>query len=274
VLSDGFARCLVDDRAPGKVRHTLRDGWPNGSSGSPAAIPMRRTPIALPMTPFTSSCSDATPSSGTRSPRNRRSRGFENRVEARERYTTGRDLAVSVIEPSPAAPPARPPDHRSRPDRRPDPPRATTDLLSMGTTTAGGICRCWRSSPSTTKPIPVCGDPPAGQCVGEPRGDRDALPLARRAAGSVFRGHASGVRLDGRHVTPEVLDFLDAEPGLDYVVAMAKNTSGRGWPTSGAPAAVASGPINGACSSVRAQCGTSACQRGSGDHLGQPKADS
>ena len=31
------------------------------------------------------------------------------------------------------------------------------------------------------------------------------------------------VRLDGGFATPEILDFLDAEPGLDYVVAMAKN---------------------------------------------------
>ena len=31
------------------------------------------------------------------------------------------------------------------------------------------------------------------------------------------------VRLDGIFATPEVFDFLDAEPRLDYVVAMAKN---------------------------------------------------
>ena len=31
------------------------------------------------------------------------------------------------------------------------------------------------------------------------------------------------VRLDGGFATPELFDFLDAEPRLDYVVAMAKN---------------------------------------------------
>ncbi len=31
------------------------------------------------------------------------------------------------------------------------------------------------------------------------------------------------VRLDGGFASPEVFDFLDAEPRLDYVVAMAKN---------------------------------------------------
>ena len=32
------------------------------------------------------------------------------------------------------------------------------------------------------------------------------------------------VRLDGGYATPEVLDFLDDERGLDYVVAMGANT--------------------------------------------------
>jgi len=32
------------------------------------------------------------------------------------------------------------------------------------------------------------------------------------------------VRLDGGFATPEILDFLDAEPRLDYVVAMAENS--------------------------------------------------
>ena len=31
------------------------------------------------------------------------------------------------------------------------------------------------------------------------------------------------VRLDGGFATPELFDILDAEPGLDYVVAMAEN---------------------------------------------------
>ena len=38
---------------------------------------------------------------------------------------------------------------------------------------------------------------------------RRAFPRAR------FR-----VRLDGGFATPEIFDFLEAEPGLDYVVAM------------------------------------------------------
>lgn len=32
------------------------------------------------------------------------------------------------------------------------------------------------------------------------------------------------MRLDGGFATPALFDFLDAEPRLDYVVAMAENT--------------------------------------------------
>src|SRR5712691_97221 len=43
---DGFARCLVDDRQSGKVRHTLADLLAQRIYGRPAAIPMPTTPIA------------------------------------------------------------------------------------------------------------------------------------------------------------------------------------------------------------------------------------
>ena len=45
------------------------------------------------------------------------------------------------------------------------------------------------------------------------------LPLLRQA----FPRARFLVRLDGGFATPEIFDFLDAEPRLDYVVAMAKN---------------------------------------------------
>ena len=45
------------------------------------------------------------------------------------------------------------------------------------------------------------------------------LPLLR----ATFPRARFLVRLDGGFATPEVFDFLDAEPRLDYVVAMAKN---------------------------------------------------
>ncbi len=45
------------------------------------------------------------------------------------------------------------------------------------------------------------------------------LPMLRAA----FPQTPVLVRLDGGFTTPEVFDFLEAEPGLDYTVAMGKN---------------------------------------------------
>ena len=49
---------------------------------------------------------------------------------------------------------------------------------------------------------------------------RGLLPLLRAA----FRRARFLVRLDGGSATPEVLDCLDVEPRLDYVVAMGRGT--------------------------------------------------
>ena len=95
-LIDGFAECLVDDRQPGTVRHTLADllgqrifgiacGHPDGNDGDRLAAP----------TPFTSY---GTRSRATRSPRNQRSSRFENDVGSQELYAMGQELALSVIE--------------------------------------------------------------------------------------------------------------------------------------------------------------------------------
>ena len=45
------------------------------------------------------------------------------------------------------------------------------------------------------------------------------LPLLRQA----FPQARSFVRLEGGFGTPEIFDFLEAEPQLDYMVAMARN---------------------------------------------------
>ena len=44
-----------------------------------------------------------------------------------------------------------------------------------------------------------------------------------RCCGWPSRGRASLVRLDGGFATPEVFAFLDAEPALDYIVAIGEN---------------------------------------------------
>ena len=57
---------------------------------------------------------------------------------------------------------------------------------------------------------------------GRQRDPRAAVSAAPAAAGGVSAGAVSR-SADGGFATPEIFDFLDAEPRLDYVVAMAKN---------------------------------------------------
>ena len=97
-LIDGFAECLVDDRQPGKVRHTLADllgqrifgiacGHPDGNDGDrlvddPIHKLLRgRDPIT----------GDALASQPTIS-------RFENDVGSQALYAMGQELAMSVIE--------------------------------------------------------------------------------------------------------------------------------------------------------------------------------
>ena len=97
-LIDGFAECLVDDRQPGKVRHTLADllgqrifgiacGHPDGNDGDRLADdPIHK--LLLGRDPITG---DALASQPTIS-------RFENDVGSQELYAMGQELAMSVIE--------------------------------------------------------------------------------------------------------------------------------------------------------------------------------
>ena len=97
-LIDGFAECLVDDRQPGKVRHTLADllgqrifgiacGHPDGNDGDRLADdPIHK--LLLGRDPITG---DALASQPTIS-------RFENDVGSQELYAMGQELAMRVIE--------------------------------------------------------------------------------------------------------------------------------------------------------------------------------
>ena len=89
-LIDGFAECLVDDRQPGKVRHTLADllgqrifgiacGHPDGNDGDRLADdPIHKLLLGR------------TRSRATRLPRNRRSRGLKTTWGAKSSMPWGR----------------------------------------------------------------------------------------------------------------------------------------------------------------------------------------
>src|ERR1700732_1061591 len=70
---------------------------------------------------------------------------------------------------------------------------------STGTTITGAICRCWALSVSMRKPNSICARRCCAPAMSPPR----------------------WVQWGCAH--PAVLEFLDAQPKLEYVVAMAKN---------------------------------------------------
>ena len=224
-LIDGFARCLVDDRQAGKVRHTLTDllaqrifglacGYPDANDADRLAddpihkLLLGRDPIA----------GDPLASQPTIS-------RFENQVGVQALYAMGRELAASVID-----------RHRQRLHGRAR--RITIDLDPTDDPTHGaqqlsffnGHYDCWCYLPLLTF-LTFNDEAEQYLCAAILRPGN--APATRGAIGTLCRLLAMLrvafprarflVRLDGGFATPEVFDFLDAEPGLDYVVAMAEN---------------------------------------------------
>jgi hypothetical protein len=224
-LIDDFARCLVDERQSGTVRHSLRDllaqrifglacGHPDANDAERLAddpihkLLLGRDPIA----------GDALASQPTIS-------RFENRVGTQALYAMGRELAVSVID-----------RHRQRLHGRAR--RITIDLDPTDDPTHGaqqlsffnGHYDGWCYLPllafltfNDEAEQYLCaailrpGNAPAT------RGARGTLCRLLAVLRVAFPRARFLVRLDGGFATPELFDFLDAEPGLDYVVAMAEN---------------------------------------------------
>ena len=224
-LIDGFTRCLIDDRQPGKVQHPLRDllaqrifgiacGYADANDADRLAddpmhkLLLGRDPIA----------GDPLASQPTIS-------RFENGQGREALYAMGRELATAVIE-----------RHRRRLHGRAR--RITIDLDPTDDPTHGeqqltffnGHYDTWCYLPllafftfNDEAEQYLCaailrpGNVPASQgAFGVLWRLMDLLRLA-------FPGVGFLVRLDGGFATPALLDFLDTEPGVEYVVAMAEN---------------------------------------------------
>ena len=224
-LVAGFARCLVDRRELGKIRHTLTAllgqrifgiacGHPDGNDAEHLAddpihkLLLGRDPVA----------GEALASQPTIS-------RFENGVGPSALYVLARELAMRVIE-----------RHRRRLEGRAR--RITIDLDPTDDATHGaqqltffnGHYDSWCYLPllafltfDKEREQYLCAAVLRPGNVPATRGTVGVLcrllPLLRQA----FPQARFLVRLDGGFATPEVFDFLDAEPRLDYVVAMAKN---------------------------------------------------
>jgi hypothetical protein len=224
-LIDGFARCLVDDRAPGKVRHTLRDLLAQRIFGLACGYPDANDADRLADDPIHKLLLGRDPVVGDPLASQPTISRFENHVGRQELYAMGRELGASVI--------AR---HRQRLHGRAR--RITIDLDPTDDPTHGaqqltffnGHYDCWCYLPLLAF-LTFNDEAEQYLCAAILRPGN--APATRGAIGTLCRLLAVLrvafprarflVRLDGGFATPALFDFLDAEPGLDYVVAMAKN---------------------------------------------------
>lgn len=224
-LIDDFARCLVDDRVQGKVRHTLRDLLAQRIFGLACGYPDANDADRLADDPIHKLLLGRDPVVGDPLASQPTISRFENRVGTHVLYAMGRELAVSVID-----------RHRQRLHGRAR--RITIDLDPTDDPTHGtqqltffnGHYDSWCYLPllafltfNDEAEQYLCaailrpGNAPAT------RGARGTLRRLLAVLRVAFPRARFLVRLDGGFATPELFDFLDAEPGLDYVVAMAEN---------------------------------------------------
>ncbi len=224
-LVSSLSRCLQDDRQAGKVDHTLQQllaqrvfsiacGYPDGNdSARLGADPVHK--MLLERDPFTG-LDLASQSTLSR---------FENAVGAKELYRMGECLALSVME-----------RHAKR--LRGKARLVTIDLDPTDARTHGAQqLTFFNGHYDHWCYLPVLGfvsfDDEAEQYLcaavlrpGNVTAPVGAMGILRRLLLRIryfFPAVRIRVRLDGGFAHPDLLDFLDAEPKLEYVVAMANN---------------------------------------------------
>ncbi len=224
-LVKAFARCLVDERAPEKIRHTLEDLVGQRVFGIACGHPDGNDADHLADDPIHKLLLGRDPVAGGRLASQPTISRFENDAGRSALYRMGRELAASVIE-----------RHRRRLGGRAR--RITIDLDPTDDRTHGAQqLTFFNSYYDSWCYLPLLAfvrfDREVEQylCAAVLRPGKAVaadgtlgvlsrlLPLLRCA----FPRARLLVRLDGGFATPEIFDFLDAEPRLDYVVAMAKN---------------------------------------------------
>jgi Transposase DDE domain group 1 len=225
-LIDGFARCVVDDRQPAKVRHTLADLLAQRIFGLACGHADANDADRLADDPIHKLLLDRDPVAGESLASQPTISRFENRVGVQALYAMGLKLAASVIE-----------RHRDR--RRGRARQVTIDLDPTDDPTHGaqqltffnGHYDSWCYLPLLAF---VTFDDEAEQYLcaavlrpGNAAATQGARGVLRRLIDLLriaFPDARVLVRLDGGFATPEILDVLEAESRLDYVVAMAENS--------------------------------------------------
>jgi Transposase DDE domain group 1 len=224
-LIDGFARCLSDERQPGKVRHTLADLLAQRIFGLACGYPDANDADRLADDPIHKLLLGRDPIDGDSLASQPTISRFENEVGAQALYALGRDLAARVID-----------RHRQRLHGRAR--TITIDLDPTDDPTHGaqqlsffnGHYDSWCYLPLLAF---VTFNDEAEQYLCAAILRPGNAPATHGAQGTLIRlidllrqafpKARFLVRLDGGFATPAILDRLDAEPRLDYVVAMAEN---------------------------------------------------
>ena len=224
-LTATLAACLRDDRQAGKITHELRDligqrifGLACGYADANDAARLANDPIHKLLLGRNPIDGDALASQPTLC-------RFENSVGPLTSYRLGSALADLVIE-----------RHRRRLGGKAR--RITVDLDPTDDPTHGGQqLSLFNGYYDTWCYLPILGfltfdDEPEEHLFtavlrpGNAPARLGAIAILRRILDRLreaFPGARFLVRLDGGFACPEVLDFLDEQPGLNYIVAIAEN---------------------------------------------------
>jgi hypothetical protein len=224
-LMDTFANCLRDNRQAGKVDHSLREMLAQRVFGIACGYPDANDSARLSGDPIYKLLLDRDPVTGRDLASQPTLSRFENSISPKELYRMGEMLAVSVIQ-----------RHAARLRGRVR--QVTIDLDPTDDPTHGAQqLSFFNGHYDTWCYLPVMGfvsfndEPEQYLCAavlrpGNVTAAAGAVGILRRLLQMIrhfLPGARIRVRLDGGFAHPQVLALLDSEPGLEYVVAMAKN---------------------------------------------------
>ena len=224
-LVAGLASCLRDERQAGKVDHSLRELVGQRVFSMACGYPDANDSARLSEDPIHKLLLDRDPIEGRDLASQSTLSRFENGVGVKELYRSGEFLAESVIR-----------RHAKRLRHRAY--RVTIDLDPTDDPTHGAQqLSFFNGHYDTWCYLPVMGfvsfNDEAEQYLcaavlrpGNVPAAVGAVAILRRLVRMIRRrlpGVRIRVRLDGGFAHPAVLEFLDAQPKLEYVVAMAKN---------------------------------------------------
>jgi len=220
-----LASCLQDGRQAGKIDHTLEELLSQRVFAIACGYPDANDAARLAGDPIHKLLLGRDPVEGNDLASQPTLSRFENAIDTKELYRLSEALAASVIQ-----------RHAARLRRRVR--RVTLDLDPTDDPTHGAQqLSFFNGHYDTWCYLPVMGfvsfndEPEQYLCAavlrpGNVTAAKGAVGILRRLIWLIryfLPGVRIRVRLDGGFAHPEVLDFLDSEPNLEYVVAMAKN---------------------------------------------------